>query len=496
MTNPQAPTDRIEPWVWRIALVVILGSMMSILDTTMVIVALQTLHQRLHSPLNEIQWVVTGYLLALAAVIPVSGWAAQRFGAKNVYLLSLVLFTVGSALCGLATSTPEIVGFRVLQGVGGGMLLPVGQLILAHAAGPKRMGRVMAVLGVPMMLGPVIGPTIGGLIIDGASWRWLFYVNVPVGLLSLVLAVRMLPAREASRTIRKLDVPGLLLMATGLPLLVYGLSEIGESGGFSSAKVYVPIAGAAVLLAIFVWHALRIPKPLLQLRLFKNRVYASASLAILCLGAVMYCMMVLLPLYFQNVRHESVLDTGLLLAPQGIAGALVAPLAGRLADRIGGGPLVLGGTILTTLIGVPFGLVGAHTSMVWLGVLQVVRGVGMSFGMMPVMIVALAALERHELPDATPQFNALLRTGGSIGTAAIAVILERALAGAGHHPTVAAFAGAYGTAFWGTTAMVAVAIVPCVFMWRSERTARRARAASPSAASVAAPSEALTEAVA
>src|ERR1700689_4085885 len=185
---------------------------MSILDTTIVNVALETLGRELHSTIAEIQWVITGYMLALAAVIPVTGWAARRFGAKPVYLLSLVLFTAGSALCGLATSAPELILFRVLQGVGGGMILPVGQLMMAEAAGPKRMGRVMSLAAVPMMLAPIFGPTVGGLIIDDlhlwgiASWHWLFFVNVPIGVIAVLAGIRVLP-RVAPKTTEHLDYP-------------------------------------------------------------------------------------------------------------------------------------------------------------------------------------------------------------------------------------------------------------------------------------------------
>src|SRR4051795_11653745 len=186
-------SDRIDAYVWRISAVVIVGSIMSILDTTIVNVALSSLGRELHSTVAEIQWVVTGYMLALAAVIPVTGWAARRFGAKRVYVVSLVLFTAGSALCGLANSTEELILFRVLQGVGGGMILPIGQLMMADAAGPERMGRVMSIVAVPAMLAPILGPTIGGLILDNASWRWIFYVNVPIGAIAIVAALRVLP---------------------------------------------------------------------------------------------------------------------------------------------------------------------------------------------------------------------------------------------------------------------------------------------------------------
>src|SRR5437764_4220990 len=204
-------SGRIDARVWRISLVVILGAIMSILDTTIVNVALATLGRDLHAGISQIQWVVTGYMLSLAAVIPITGWAAERFGAKNVYIVSLGLFTTASALCGLANSTTELIFFRVLQGVGGGMILPIGQLMMAQAAGPERMGRVMSIVAVPAMLAPILGPTIGGLIVDNASWRWIFYVNVPIGVIAIIAARRALPRVEPGRS-AALGVRGLALM--------------------------------------------------------------------------------------------------------------------------------------------------------------------------------------------------------------------------------------------------------------------------------------------
>ncbi|MBV9799700.1 MAG: DHA2 family efflux MFS transporter permease subunit [Solirubrobacterales bacterium] len=480
-TSAPAQSDRIDAYVWRISAVVIVGAIMSILDTTIVNVALRTLGRDLHSTIAEIQWVVTGYMLSLAAVIPVTGWAAKRFGAKRVYLVSLVLFTAGSALCGLATSTTELILFRVLQGVGGGMILPIGQLMMAEAAGPKRMGRVMSMVAVPAMLAPILGPTIGGLIIDNASWRWIFYVNVPIGVIAVALAIRILP-RVKPAAAEKLDFLGLALMATGLPLLTYGLAEIGITGHFGLVKVILPIVAGLALIGVFVMHALRIPRPLLDLRLYRRPTFSSASFAMFCLGAALFGGMILLPLYWQGVRHESVLDSGLLLAPQGLGMALVMPLAGKLADRMGGGPLALFGVIVTTLTTVPFGLIGDHTSIAYLSVAMFLRGTGIGFAFMPAMTAAFASLERHELADATPQLNVLQRVGGSIGTAVLAVVLQRALTGV---HTLAGAAHAYGIAFWTATGLTALAIVPCIILLRAERAARAAKAAGVSADTVA-----------
>ena len=223
MEETRVNTDRIERHVWQIAAVVVVGAIMSILDTTIVNVALDTLSRDLHSPLADVQWVATGYMLALAAVIPVSGWAAGRFGAKRLWIASVILFTLGSVLCGLAWSTESLIGFRVLQGIGGGMIMPVGTMMLTRAAGPARLGRIMSIIGMPMILAPILGPTLGGLLIDHLDWRWIFYVNVPVGIVAVVMGMRLLPNIEEGVFRTKLDRVGLALLALGVPLFVYGL---------------------------------------------------------------------------------------------------------------------------------------------------------------------------------------------------------------------------------------------------------------------------------
>src|SRR6201994_2745934 len=224
-TPPKAEPLKIERHVWVISGVVILGMIMSILDTTIVNVALDRLSGDLHSTISEVQWVVTGYLLALAAVMPVTGWAARRWSAKRVYLVSLVLFTLGSVACGLSNSLVALVVFRVLQGIGGGMIMPLAQLIMAQVAGPKRMGRVMGVVSMPAMLAPIFGPVIGGLILQNLHWSWIFFVNAPIGIVAAILGWRMLPESDLGEA-GKLDWIGLGLLATSMPLGIWGLSEI------------------------------------------------------------------------------------------------------------------------------------------------------------------------------------------------------------------------------------------------------------------------------
>jgi MFS family permease len=263
-------------------------------------------------------------------------------------------------------------------------------------------------------------------------------------------------------------------MATGLPLFTYGLAEIGITGKFTSLKVLVGCLGGLALVAAFVLYALRTHEPLLDLHLYRRSTFSSASFAMFCLGAALFGGMILLPLYWQDIRHESVVVTGLLTAPQGLGAAMAMPIAGKLTDRWGGGPMALFGVTMTTIGTIPFGLIGAHTSIVALSLAMVLRGVGIGFGFMPAMAAAFAALERSELSHATPQLNVLQRVGGSIGTAVLAVVLQRALVGV--HSLSGAAAG-YGTAFWWSAGMTAVAIIPAMILLRAERAARARRGA-------------------
>jgi len=474
MSGPSS-TDRIEPYVWRIVGVVILGMIMSILDTTIVNVALETLGHDLHSPISQIQWVITGYLLSLAAVIPITGWAARRFGAKRVYLVSLVLFTLGSALCGLASSTTSLVLFRVLQGAGGGMIMPIAQMIMAEVAGPKRMGRVMGVVVMPAMLAPILGPVVGGLILQGLPWSWIFFVNVPIGIVAFFLGLRMLPESDLGEP-GPLDTVGLALLATSAPLVVYGLAEIGTTGSFTAPTVVWPIVIGIALSVAFGWHALRTERPLLDIRLYANRVFGAASLTTFGLGAALFGAMILVPLYYQQVRGASVIVTGLLVAPQGLGMLAIAPFNGRLTQRFGGGRVAIVGTSLLCLSTIPLGFVGASTSIVVISLVLALRGFGIGLSFMPTMTAAFGAVRTDQLSDATPQMNVLQRLGGAIGTALLAVVLQRAGAHA-HSP--AALASAFDTAYWWSLGIAALSLIPCVVLLRAEQrpaTARRARA--------------------
>ena len=467
-----AAAPRIEPHVRRVAIVVILGAIMSVLDTTIVNVALHDLSIDLHSSLSGIQWVVTGYLLSLAAVIPVTGWAVRRYSARRLYLIALVVFTVGSALCALAANSGELIAFRVLQGVGGGMLTPIGQMILVKAAGPRNLPKVMSLIGIPIVLAPVFGPTLGGLLLQSVGWQWIFMINVPVGALALTLAWRLLPHDSAGTDqAGRLDVIGLGLAAAGVVGLTYGLSESATAGTLVSSSVLVPALGGLALLGLFVARSLRIERPLLDLNLFANPAFRAASIVTFCLGAALFGAMILMPLYFQTIRGEDAIQTGLLLIPQGIGGGLGMFLSGRLTERLGAGRTSFLGAMILAAATIPFVLVTATTPYATIGTAMIFRGIGIGLSIMPAMTAAFSVLPREKVNDASPQLTVLQRVGGSLGTAIFAVVLQSQTSGA--HTAAAAAAG-FGHTYWWVMGVTLLALIPTLLLARIERRTKTA----------------------
>jgi EmrB/QacA subfamily drug resistance transporter len=475
-------TTVLTPELRRVASVVVLGSIMSILDTTIVAVALDTLGRDFHVSVSTIQWVTTGYLLSLAVVIPVTGWAVDRFGAKPMWMMSLTLFIAGSSLCGIAWSANSLILFRVLQGIGGGMILPIGQSVLARAAGPQRVGRVMSVIGVPTVLGPILGPVIGGLIVSNFSWRWIFYINVPIGIVTLILSSRFLSVSE-EKVRTSFDGWGFALLSPGLAALVYSLSEVGVTGSFTSLSVLVSFILGVVLMVGFVLHALRVRNPLLDLRLFKNRNFSIANVCMFVMGATLYGSMFLLPLYYQIARGQSAWMAGLLMAPQGIGAALLMRKSGDITDRVGPRRVVPVGIVLMAVATVPFAFVTAHTSELLLAGTLFVRGLGLGLAMMPIMAAAYFDLSHADVPNASTTLNIVRQVGGSVATALFAVVLDRQIVpnlGSHSHtvssglvlsdtvklPQAAAenVAAAFAHTFWWAVVTILIAFVPTLFL--------------------------------
>ena len=455
--------DRLwTPEVIGIATAFVLGAMLTILDATIVNVALPVLARDFDASVATIQWVPTIYLLSFAAVIPLTGWASERFGARRVWLTALSLFLVASLLCAAAQSVPELLAARVLQGLGGGMVMPVGQTMLARVAGPHRMGRVMSIVGVPMLLAPIAGPVIGGALVAAGTWRWIFVVNAPVGVIALVMALRLLPAAPGRRDAR-LDRLGLLLLPTGLAALVYGLADASARGTLTAVRPAVALLAGAALVTLYAVHARAAAQPLVDIRLFTQRGFAAASATNLMLGIALFAVMLLLPLYLQDVRGLSPLHTGLLLIPQGLGAAIAMPIAGALTDRYDARRVVLTGTAVA-LVGVAmFTTLNATTSYVTFCVALLLVGAGLGATITPAMAAGFRDLDHAAMPAASSAIATVQRLAGSIGTALLGSLLQY------ESRVQPSLSQAFDATFTVALALTAIAVVPALFLPQSAR---------------------------
>ncbi|MEV6306569.1 DHA2 family efflux MFS transporter permease subunit [Actinoplanes sp. NPDC051861] len=417
-----AAPAKLDAAVLKVAGVVVLGAIMSILDITVVSVAIPTFQVEFNASYAEVAWTMTGYTLALATVIPLTGWAADRFGTKRLYMTALVLFTLGSVLCATADSIGQLVAYRVLQGLGGGMLMPLGMTIMTRAAGPERIGRLMAVLGVPMLLGPIGGPILGGWLIDVASWHWIFLINLPIGLIALVYAQLVLP-KDNPEPSESFDFIGMLMLSPGLALFLYGVSSLPEAGTMSDRKVWLPMLAGAVLVIGFIFYSFKPKHPLLDLRLLRNRNLTVSSVTLAVFTVAFMGAGLLFPSYFLQVRGETTLDAGLLMAPQGIGAMVTMPIAGMLADKVPVGRTVPFALLFIAAGFFTFTQVGTDTSYLLLCGSLFVMGLGMGGTMMPIMTSALRTLTNHEVARGSTLLNILQQIAGSIGSAVMSVIL-------------------------------------------------------------------------
>ena len=487
---PAGDPARIDGNLLKVALVVVLGAIMAALDMTIVNVAIPTFQESFDASYASVAWTVTGYTLALATVIPLTGWAADRFGTKRLYIAAMVFFVLGSVACSVADSLGALIGFRVLQGIGGGMLMPLSMTILTRAAGPERIGRMMALLGVPLLLGPIGGPILGGWLIDQVSWHWIFLINVPIGIVAIIATALVLP-KDETHPGERFDFIGMLLLSPGLAAFLYGVSSISEEGTVESARVLVPGLIGVALMALFVLHALRRADALIDLSLFKDRNLTVSVITLLLFMTAFMGAMMLLPSYFMQVRDESTLMAGMLVAPQGIAAMISMPVAGRLVDKIGPKFVVLPGIGLILVGFVMFTQIGVDTSYWTTSAALFVMGLGMGCTMMPLMTAALATLTDHKIARGSTLMNIVQQVGASIGAALMSVILTNEMLD--HGVDAAKMSGAevpdgpvpeavrdrmqqllvgaadsFGTTFTVATAIVAVTIIPALFLAKSK----------------------------
>lgn len=472
MAGGKAGAPPMDRKLLAVALIVALGSFTVVLDMTIVGVALHTMADHFTVSLSTVQWVTTAYILSTAMVVPLTGWTTDRFGGRWLWLSAVALFTLASVACGLAWSVTSLIVFRVLQGIGAGLMAPVGSSLVARAAGPERIGRAMGLMGIAIVFAPVVGPVIGGVLVDAGSWRWIFFLNLPIGLIALALAWVWFD-RNQPTTPEPIDKVGFLLLCPGITLLVYGLANVDSLTGLTAPGFLVPTLAGALLGALFVRHALRTERPLLDLRLFRNRTFSATVGAQFLMNATLSGSMMLFPLYFQLVRGASPLESGLLLVPEGLGVAMTMPITGRLVDRGKAGLVILCGLPALVVGFFSFTQAGADASMARLALSLWLIGVGAGCTIMPAMSTAYRSLAPATIPRASATFSIAQEVGASSAVALFVVVLDARLH-AGAAPD------AFDTSFWLPLALTLVVLLPALLVARSA--SRGAAGAAPAAA--------------
>jgi EmrB/QacA subfamily drug resistance transporter len=471
MTSAPLAPSRDVRILKRTLVVLILGTLMSSVDATVTNVALHSLSHDLHADVADTQWVISAYLLALAAVIPASGWLARRFAPRNLYTASLALFALSSGLCAAANTLPALVGFRVLQGLAGGLLMPVSQLIAAEVAGPRRMGRTISRIWIASSLGGIIGPTLGGVILQSLGWRWIFLINVPIGLVATIMSFRLLPETQ-KHPVGRLDFTGLLRLTIGVPLLVYALTQAEIGGTQALSRVLVPLVVSLLLLIDFFRHARRLKEPLIDLRLFRRRVFATAVVCLFWVNVAWSSTLILLPLYLQQARHLSPALAGLLLAPQGLGTLISIWGAGRVKNVHRGATIAVLGAIAFAGTTTLFGSLGPGDPAWLVAVVLLAAGLVGGQAWVAATAASYVDLSPTEISHASPIVTSMARLGQAFGAAFGAVVLQvelHAHAGAGSGgalPRAAHVTSAYHASFHWTAC---AALISGLMFWALRR---------------------------
>lgn len=425
--RPAQPGARDGRYRWVALAVIVSGTFVVVLDTSVVNVALPQIATDFGS-LQGVEWIVTSYLLGVAVTMTMSGWLADRFGRKYVFITSLLVFGVGSMLCTVAPTTTALVAARVIQGFGGGLLFPVGMAIVYELFEPHERGRALGMWGIAALVGPGLGPIIGGYLATAWSWRWLFLINVPIVIITTYLSARLL--RETRTPARHpFDLRGLLLAASGLTLLLLGLSE-GETWGWNATATLVCLVGGAGLLTTFVLHALRVERPIIGVRLLGQPVFARSTIVICLVTAAQYARLVFVPLELQTVRGIDAFDVGLLLTPAAIGMGITTQIGGRLVDRIGAKVPVSVGATMLALSTIPLMWINNSMPLWQISAVLFVAGLGNGLIMMPSTVAGMNSVHGSDVADASAWRSLSRQIAAAIAVAMLTALLYMGMGGA------------------------------------------------------------------
>lgn len=455
--------DKIPKEITRAAWAIAMAAIAPMLDTTMVNIGVNQFGQDFHTSLEIIQWVITGYVLALAATVPVSGWLMDKFNGKKVLLYSELGFILSSVLAGLSWNIESLIAFRVLQGVSAGIIIPLMTTLLMKVAGPDKLGRLMAVVGTPIILGPLFGPVIGGFLIQCTTWRWIFFINIPVGLLAIYLISKGLDNFEPFNTESKMDWIGTILLAIMSSTLIFGITRAAHFASFHNHQTYWYVGiGLITAILYIIYNVKKQNKTVMPLNLFKGKSFSAAIIGLFLVGLATNGPMLLLPLFFQNIKGFTLVQAALAMIPQG-AGMLVArPTIGKMIDKLGAKLVVMVSLVISLAGSIPLIYFDEKTSFILIAVVLFIRGIGVGGITMPLMTDAYTGLQKGQIPHASIASRIIQNVGSSFGSAILATAV--ATVASGLKPTIPTLLHGYQVGFLISVIVIAIMFIPALFL--------------------------------
>ncbi|AWB46078.1 MFS transporter [Paenibacillus sp. CAA11] len=444
---------------WAIAL----GAIAPMLDSTMVNTAIDKLTKDFSTTLDVIQWAITGYVLALAVAVPISGWLMNKFNGKKIFVGAVIAFGVISVLVGVSWDISSFIVFRLLQGFSAGVITTLMFTLLVKTAGQENLGRVMAIVSTPMIFGPILGPVIGGFIVQGASWRWIFFINVFIVLVSTPFMMKKVPHFEPFNKDSRLDFFGIIDLSLMSAALIYGITKAADHASFNNSETIIWV-GVGLCLAViyFVYNLVRKNQTVLPLNLFAHKSFTASSIGLFLTNAAILGPMIILPLYFQNFRHFTATEAALALIPQGVGMLVTRPLIGKMIDKIGAKYVVMVSLVLALVGSVPLIFITDKTSMIWISIILFIRGASVGGISLPLTSDAYTGLDSKQLPEAGVGINIIENLGSSFGSAVIATVVAAALQGL--QPTIANNLKGYQSGFLLSAIALAVIFIPSLFL--------------------------------
>lgn len=463
-TNKKASElESIPKNIMNIAWILVLGAIMPLLDSTMVNIAIKHLSSDFSTGLDSIQWVITGYVLAMAISVPLAGWMVQRFNGKWLMVSANIVFLATSIASGLSSNIYLLIISRIIQGVSAGFIMTLVTTLAIEVAGRERMGRVMSTVGIPMILGPILGPVIGAMIVQFLSWRYIFFVNIPIGVIAITLMILKLPDFTPANIKAKFDFIGITLLGASSASLIYGISKASKNATFNNSITISYVVAGIIILAIYIiYAAIKKGQAILPLHLFKSKNFSAVVVGLFLAGIATNGPMLLLPLFFQNIKGFSVLNTGLILIPQGIGMLVVRPLIGNMTDKLGARNVVLVSLALAIVGTIPFVFFNETSSLIVIAIVLFIRGIGIGGVTMPMMTDAYTGMVKQEIAQASVGTRLVQNIGGAFGSAVLATVVS--LRVQDKTPTIPLMTAAYHDGFMLALILSLVMIIPSLFL--------------------------------